>query len=282
MNEKYQTHWALPNGNTLIKTDKHKIEAKLLVGADGPFSKVAARFGIKHNLIPATQAYIKMEAPLHQAAMYFNPKWKELFGYVIPEGKNGICRVGLATKQHPNQAFETFLKILHVQPKQIIGRSGGVIPLGFPRRIAFRNTLLIGDSACMVKATTGGGIVMIATASKILITAIEKALHANDFSQEYLVKQYQRPIKNSIGLQLKIHYFIRLVVMALKNYDFNNFFKLYLGTNMGQVLSKNADMDFPLRVVRKLIRNKYFIRFLTHIFIRNWLLIPQFLHDIAL
>lgn len=123
---------------------------------------------------------------------------------------------------------------------------------------------------------------MIATATKYLVDAIEKSIRANDFSQEFLYKHYQRPVKKTIGLQLKIHYFIRLLVMALKNYDFNNFFKLYLGTNMGQVLSRNADMDFPLRLVRKLIRNRYFIRFLTHIFVRNWWILPQFLHDIML
>ena len=41
----------------------------------------------------------------------------------------------------------------------------------------------------------------------------EKALHKEDFSQRFLRKHYQRPIKRGLGVQLKVHYLIRLILM---------------------------------------------------------------------
>ena len=106
-----------PNKKILIKTSKHDIVAKIIVGADGPFSKVAKRYGIKNTMIPAVQARVKFNYDLNMTAMYFDQNWQELFGYIVPEGENGVCRIGLATSDHPNEAFRSFLKKIKVKNK---------------------------------------------------------------------------------------------------------------------------------------------------------------------
>jgi geranylgeranyl reductase family protein len=282
LGEKYLWHWILKDRTIKIKTDKRFLNAKVLIGADGAFSKVAARMGMKNNWIPATQALIQMKYDTTHAGVYFDSEWKELFGYVVPEGKNGICRVGVACSDHPNLALKKFLKILKISPSQIIAHQGGVIPFGFPRKIAFQNTVLIGDAACMVKATTGGGIIMIIAASKILAQALQKSLIKGDFSEKFFQKYYEGPIKRHLGLQLKIHYFFRMILMRLTKFDFNLFFKLYQTTDLHITIEKYADMDFPLPLLQQLLRNRPFIQFLLHIILSNWRLIPQFIHDIAL
>ena len=282
LGEKYQTHWALKDGRVRVKTDHFLIDANVIVGADGVFSKVAARIGVKNRWIPATQARVSMKVDVQQAAMYFDPDWKELFGYIVPEGKNGICRIGLAAQTKPNVAFAKFLKLIRISENTIINRQGGAIPFGFPRRIVFRNTLLLGDSASMVKATTGGGIVMITAAVKVLADAISKAAKRNDFSERFFQRSYEGPIKRHIGLELKIHYFLRLVIMHLTKFDFNLFFNLYQTTNFHKVVEQYGDMDYPLRMIQQLLRNRAFLLFIGHIILKNWMLLPQFIHDIAL
>jgi flavin-dependent dehydrogenase len=282
LGERYLQHKALKDGRVWIQTNKHIIIAHLIVGADGPFSRVAAQFGIKNKVIPAYQVRAKYEYDLNSTMMYFQPRWKELFGYVVPEGVSGICRIGIAASYHPKEAMQQFLTFLKVNPANIIDEQGGVLPFGFPRKIAFRNTVLLGDSAMMVKATTGGGVVMNLTAAKILADAVQKAMEKQDFSENFLVKNYQRPIKRTIGIDLKVHYFIRMLLMRLKPYDFNHFFKLYHKSDFKAIIQQYADMDFPVKLFQKLIVNKYFIRYLVHIAFRNWRLIPQYLHDIAL
>jgi geranylgeranyl reductase family protein len=282
LGERYLTHYGLKSGHALVITSKRKISCKLVVGADGPYSRVAARLGIKNQTIPAYQVRARMPYDPHKTMMHFDPKWRELFGYVVPEGVNGICRIGLATKSKPKVAMEHFLKYLNVTPSQIVDEQGGVIPYGFPRRFAFRNTILLGDAAVMVKATTGGGVVMLLSAAKILTETIARSLATGDYSEAFLKKSYEHPVKRTLGLELKLHYFIRLLLVRLKRQDFNRFFRLYYSTDLKDIIHQFADMDFPLRLFKKLLQNRHFIRFMLHIAFRNWTLIPHFLHDIAL
>ncbi len=276
LGEKYVSHWGLPHDKILIKTSKHDIVAKIIVGADGPFSKVAKRYGIKNAMIPAVQARVKYNYDLNKTAMYFDQRWKELFGYIVPEGNNNVCRIGLATSSHPNKAFSTFLKKIEVDSSQIISKQGGALPFGYPKRFAFKNAVLLGDSACMVKATTGGGIVMLVSAAKILASVIDKSLKKNDFSQHYFRKNYEKPIKCSLGIELKLHFLIRLILMELKSEDFNRFFRMYLNSkDLHEIVKNYADMDFPLKLVGKLLLNREFMQIVFQLIIRNLSIIPK-------
>ncbi|MHA1473985.1 MAG: hypothetical protein ACTSQ5_02235 [Promethearchaeota archaeon] len=276
LGEKYISHWGLPNNKIYIKTSKHSIVAKIIVGADGPFSKVAKRYGIKNDMIPAVQARLKYKYNLDKTAMYFNPKWKELFGYIVPEGDNGVCRIGLATLDHPNKAFSFFLKKIEADPSQIISRQGGSLPYGYPKRFVFKNAVLLGDSACMVKATTGGGIVMLVSAAKILAPAISQSLEKNDFSQRFFRKNYELPVKRSLGIELRLHFLIRIILMELKSEDFNRFFRMYLNSkDLQEIVENYADMDFPLKLVAKLLFNREFMQFVFPLIIRNLQIIPK-------
>ncbi len=276
LGEKYISHWGAPNNKVFIKTSKHNIVAKIIVGADGPFSKIAKRYGIKNVTIPAVQTRVKFKQDLDKTAMYFHPKWEELFGYIVPEGENGICRIGLATLTHPNKAFRSFLKKIEADSSQIISRQGGALPFGYPKRFAFKNALLLGDSACMVKATTGGGIVMLVSAAKILAPAISKSLEKNDFSQRFFRKNYEKPVKRSLGIELKLHFLIRLILMELKSEDFNQFFRMYLNSkDLYEIIENYADMDFPLKLVGKLLFNREFMQFVFHLIVRNLHIIPK-------
>lgn len=292
--EKYVTHHLISKNDqekfgkiAVVQTNKRKILAKIVVGADGPMSKVARRFHIKNDYIPATQARIKMDYNTNATALYFHPMMKELFGYIVPEGDNGICRVGLGAKEKPNIAFKQFLKLLKVKKSDIISRQGGLIPFGFPKQFAFQNTVLLGDSASMVKATTGGGIVILISAAKKLAPAIEKALHHQNYDGIYLRKIYQHKIKRGfIGAQLKVHYFIRLLMIELKPYDYDYFSKLYEDTtrknSIKKIIDEYGDMDFPLKVTEKLLMNARFVRFLIHIIFHNLKLIPKYIKAILL
>jgi len=276
LGEKYISHWGLPNKKIFINTSKRGIVAKIIVGADGPFSKVAKRYGIKNDMIPAVQARVKYNYNLDKTAMYFDPKWKELFGYIVPEGNNGICRIGLATLDHPNKAFSSFLKKIEADPSQIISRQGGALPFGYPRKFTFNNAVLLGDSACMVKATTGGGIVMLVSAAKILAPVISKSLKINDYSQRFFRKNYEKPVKRSIGIELRLHFLIRLILMELKSKDFNRFFRMYLDSkDLQEIVVNYADMDFPLKLVVKLLFNREFMQIIFSLIVRNLHIIPK-------
>jgi len=117
--------------------------------------------------------------------MYFNPRWKELFGWIIPEGK-GIFRIGMACSQNLVKNFRFFLKKIKIKISQKIDQQGGLIPYGMMNKIAFNNMLLLGDSGCQVKATTGGGIINILTAAKYAANCIKKCIKIDNFSRKVI------------------------------------------------------------------------------------------------
>ncbi len=301
LQEKYISHWALKkkNGNSsfnlaesriVIQTNKRNIKAKIIVGADGPFSKVAKRFKIKNTVIPATQARIRINYPKNQTSLYFHSDYKELFGYIVPEGKDNICRIGIASLKRPNYNFKRFLgRIKKYNPIKnsssrktyhFIDRQGGVIPFGFPKHIAFQNTVLVGDSACMVKATTGGGIVMLVSAAKILSISIKKAILLDNYSKMFFINEYEKPIQKTIGRELKIHYLIRLLLLRLNSKEFNDLFKLVQDPDIQKIIQNYADMDFPLLFVKKLIFKKAFLKYSISLFIKHFKIIGQFIKEI--
>ena len=133
------------------------------------------------------------------------------------------------------------MKLLKIQKEDILDTQGGLIPFGYPKKFVFNRVALIGDSACMVKATTGGGIIMILNAAKILTLAIKKSIKANDFSESVLEKNYEVPAKRTVGYNLKIHYFIRMVLSRFKREDFNMFFNLYSKTRLESDFATSMD-----------------------------------------
>jgi geranylgeranyl reductase family protein len=281
LGEKYIQFGYDTDGKIIVETNKRRIKCEILVGADGPKSKIGKAFGITHPIIFGLQQRVKYSMPLDIVRMYFDPRWKQLFAWVIPESDT-IARIGIGSKQDPVPLLKAIEKRLGIQQKDIIDTQGGTIPFGYPKRVAFNRVVLIGDSACMVKATTGGGIIMIINAAKILSLAIEKAVTQNDFSEKFLKNNYEIPVLRSVGYNLKIHYFIRLLLMRFKEDDFNKFFKLYTETRMANDLAVSIDMDYLTKVLPKLMKNWHMIRFALHILFRNWDLIPLFMTSAAL
>jgi digeranylgeranylglycerophospholipid reductase len=283
-NEKFKTYRKVKgnvkdtsNSGVIIFTDKHKISAKIIVGCDGPSSRIAELNGVKHNLIYGMQVRAKYNCSNNLTKMYFDPRWKELFGWVIPEA-NGICRIGMGCISSPAKNFNAFLESLQVSKENIVNKQGGWIPWGYIRRIAFDRTLLLGDAGCMVKATTGGGVVMLLIAAKTAKNAIKKAIETNNFTEKFLIHNYEKPLKKEIGVDLKLHYIIRLLLTRFSTEDYNRLFELYNNSKeLQKIIDRYADMDFPKRLVVKLVFNKDIVRFIFGMMRKNLNIIPELL-----
>ncbi|MGV9173126.1 MAG: geranylgeranyl reductase family protein [Promethearchaeia archaeon] len=278
LGEKFRNfHYRTRNGikRVVLETTKRKLSTSLLIGCDGPFSSVGNQLGIKNRNIYATQMRMHVKFAEDKALMYFDPRWKELFGWVVPED-NGICRVGLASAENPAQDYKFFLKALNLRSNKKIDAQGGAIPYGLMNECAFDHVILLGDSAGQVKATTGGGIVMLLTAAKIARNCIINAFQKHDFSKKFLKNHYQQLCKTTIGRELKMHFLIRLIFEHFDVGDYDTFFQIIKTTKIEDIISLYGDMDFPRQLVIKLLGNIHVIRFL----IRFWRKNPLFLFKI--
>jgi len=252
----------------LITTSKRAIITKILVGCDGPLSVVGRQLKIRNNVISARQIRIKGNFNEKEAVLHFNPAWKELFGWIVPEGNN-VYRIGLASSRKTMEKYNKFLKIIGINQETKISQQGGLIPYGLMKRNAFNNVLLLGDAACQVKSTTGGGIVMLLTAAKYAAICIKKCFNKRDFSRTIIRTFYEKPCKAAIGRNLKIHYIIRLLIENFREKDYDAIFKILKAHQIEEQISIYGDMDFPRTLVSKLLRNSLVLKFLLQFFIRN-------------
>ena len=277
LNEKFKNFTYCPeNWGKIIKvqTSKRELSTRLLIGCDGPLSSVASQLGIKNKVIYASQARVRASFNQDEAVMIFNSAWKELFAWIVPEGGN-VYRIGLACHKKPATKFNTLMNYLKLKEKNIINRQGGIIPYGMMNRLAFDNVLLLGDAAGQVKATTGGGIIMLLTATKYANHCIENCLKLNKFTQKYIRKWYEKPCYKAIGRQLKIHYILRILLEHFSAEDFSLLFKTVKSAKIEKLISIYGDMDFPLRMIFKLLQNMFILKFLFNFLIRKSLLIHK-------
>jgi len=254
--------------NVLITTSKRKIKAKLLIGCDGPFSTVGKQLGVQNKVIYASQIRIGGQFNQNEALMYFDPRWKELFGYIVPEGNN-VYRIGIASSSKPLLKLRLFLEKINMNFKEKIDQQGGIIPYGVMNKVAFDNVLLLGDAACQVKSTTGGGIIMLLTAAKYAAYCISKCIKLNNFTKPMIVKYYEKQCSNSIGKQLKIHFIIRMIIENFDIKDFDRFFQILKIKKIQKKISLYGDMDFPKLFLFQLLKNVFVLRFIFRYLFKN-------------
>jgi len=265
----------------LVKTSKRKLKAKMLIGCDGPLSSVIKTFGIKNKNIYAIQLRLKENFDENEVVMYFDHRWKELFGWIVPEGNN-VYRIGIASSKNTSKNFRLFLKKMNINLDQIINQQGGLIPYGLMNKLAFDNVLLVGDSAGQVKATTGGGIIMLLTAAKYAANCIKKCFKDNKFSRKQIKKYYEKPCKLQIGKELKIHYIIRAFLEKFTYKDFEKVFQIIKTSEIENLISVYGDMDFPKTLIFKIFKNPWFFPFVIKFLLKNPTLLIKALYIIKL
>jgi len=143
---------------TSVVTDHGAFEARVVIGADGPRSRVAASIGLPWPVSAPAMSEV-FDGPFDDIThMYFGNLAPGGYAWVIP--KRGCANVGLGTWQHFRgrlpDLFHRFTDRLHLPRRHGVG---GYVPVQGPVRCTVRgNALLVGDAAGHVMATNGGGI----------------------------------------------------------------------------------------------------------------------------
>jgi flavin-dependent dehydrogenase len=141
--------------------------ADCVIGADGPASLVAERFGFPkiRSYVASMQGDFAYECDdARQTELYLSSRdFPGFFGWVIPKNESE-AKIGLGVSlpgHHPLAHYRRFLARLGVKAKPSHEFSA-VIPTSVRRKTAMRagsrSILLAGDAAGQVKATTGGGV----------------------------------------------------------------------------------------------------------------------------
>ncbi|MBI2133583.1 NAD(P)/FAD-dependent oxidoreductase [Candidatus Woesearchaeota archaeon] len=241
----YTSHVYLENRNgkarirNLKTEEEFETEYSMLIGADGPASKVAKNNGMYGNrtLYLGLQATAKHD---NDNVIDFYPG-EQGIAWVVPESGSTV-RIGVASTTGISDYFNTFCKKIMGEEysEKIIEKQAGPIPLYKPDiKTSKEDVYLVGDSATMVKATTLGGVMQSHLAAKALARSIIER------------KDYENEWRKVIGRDLWLHLMMRKAMDKFKEKDYNYLVNIFKKDSNRKILEEN-DRDFPTKFMLKL------------------------------
>lgn len=157
------------DGN-VAKTSDGDIRYKVLIGADGPGSKVARSLGLQRNQnpYPAVTAQVKGDFEPYMY-MFFGDIAPGAYSWIIPKGNRANVGVGFSPKFANGTLAEYFDKFAEkrgfTDHSKLEGKfvpSEGPIP-----KTVSGNGMVVGDAAGQVISVNGGGIPLAMIAGRI-------------------------------------------------------------------------------------------------------------------
>ncbi len=190
-----------------VKFRDGEASGKIIVGADGIFSKTASLLGLERQRIAVcAQYHIKGIRTLPQTCEIFFDTNYAPGGYVwiYPTGEDS-AKVGMGftnSRGSPRQRLDAFIRR---NAAQLTGRKTeyitGALPIGGLReKLVFNNVLLVGDSAGMADPITGAGINNAMLAGEIAGKTIIDAFENDDMA---MLSRYELKVKKLLGRPLK-------------------------------------------------------------------------------
>ena len=159
---------SLRRDGTVRLSDGTTIEARAIIGADGPRSRVGRAIGqVNGALVETRQITVPLRAPHDATDIFLSAEVPGGYAWLFPKGE--VANLGLGVDPAWRKALKPRLAALHrrlqdegrVGP-EVLGRTGGAIPVGgilaMTGRLGSVPVLLAGDAAGLANPVTGAGI----------------------------------------------------------------------------------------------------------------------------
>ncbi len=145
----------------ILRTSSGILRPRVVVGADGPSSRVAHWAGLPGpmRMVVGFQATVVADVPPDTVEVFLGGALgRGSFGWSLPAGA-GQLNVGLVTERgrEGGALLQRFLAE-RFPNTEVLTRATGMIPLGMPSVCARDGVVLVGDAAGQVKPLSGGGL----------------------------------------------------------------------------------------------------------------------------
>ena len=232
-----------------------QVRARLLIGADGPASRVARAAGLhnKREVMAAFGGDISGYAARDGYVDLFvgSELAPRFFGWAIPTGPDTGRRGGATTLPHrPRKFFRNYFregapsKVLN--GAKLTARVSGLIPFGLREPAFADHVLLTGDAAGLAKPTSGGGIYTgLVSADAAAETAIA-ALEAGDLSAGRLAS-YQQKLRDRIAGELQLGARLRRAFLALDDVQLAEIIGMLGDPAVLAAIQRAGDLDYASR-----------------------------------
>lgn len=211
-----------------------EIKAKIVVGADGPESRVGRWGGLKTVIKPKNMesgiqfemAGVEMEDP-DCIEFYFGSVAPGGYAWIFPKGGD-IANVGLGIVNTvtDKSAYQHLLEFVEncpaTQNAQAVELNIGGDPVGgMLKELVEDNVMIVGDAAGHVNPLTGGGIITALEAGKYAGEVAAEAIKEGDCSKKRL-KEYEKICKKEIGDSFNKYFKTKEYMLSLSDEELDS------------------------------------------------------------
>lgn len=226
------------------------IKAKIVVGADGPESRVGRWAGLKTTLKPKNMescaqfemAGLKIEDP-SSIEFYFGSVAPGGYAWIFPKGDD-VANVGLGilTTETDKSAYKHLLEFVetcpatqNAQPLEL--NIGGDPVGGMHKKLVTDNLMIVGDAAGQVNPLTGGGIISAMQAGTYAGEVAAAAVREDDFSEDNL-KKYQDRCEENIDRTFKRDLKVKEYLLSLSDEELDSIAEAFQDIEMENINTK--------------------------------------------
>lgn len=186
--------------------EKRAIKSKVIIGADGVHSTMARWLGLPPvKTIVALQYEVVISSPQNHADVFFHRDYEGGYAWFFQKGKTANVGVGVIPLKRSLllNLIAKFIKYIidskNLSSLEIVGKTGGSIPCGKPRKTVFGNNLLVGDAAGHAHPITGAGILHAVIGGEIAGRVAAEAVRRGDLQS---LENYENEWRETFGKSL--------------------------------------------------------------------------------
>ena len=236
--------------SAICRGEPLKIEAPLIIGADGVESKVARWAGIDTTMKPedimVCAKFQVLDAGIDQEYCEFffgNEMAPGGYVWIFPKG-GCLANVGIGIQGsqsgsgEPIRLLKRFMRSKMPGAKILQMVAGGIPTSGPIKTTTSDGIMLVGDAAHQSDPLTGGGIINAMRAGVIAGKVAGKAVSSEDVSMAAL-KEYEDRWRSSVGKQIEKGYHAKKFFLKLTDEDLNHL----AGSLQGKDVSRMNTQD---------------------------------------
>ncbi len=177
------------------------------------------------------------------------------FSWVIPSVK-GYAKIGMLVKSKPVDCLKNFMNSDLIS-KRVKSWDGVMkcspVPIKPIQKTYYERTLIVGEAAGQVKATTGGGIYFGLLCAEIAAQTVINSFKNNNFTEEYL-KIYEHKWKEILSTELKAGLVLRNIFSKFSDKQIDKLLDLAKRDGIMPII-KNAGFDWHKDIIYYLINH---------------------------
>ncbi len=249
-----------------VKNDKNsELNGKAFIIAEGSRCRLSGSLNFpivkKSSKYPAFQYEVSgLDIEENVVEMFYGKKIAPgFFAWIIPLG-DGRARIGLASHNKSKTRLESLMNHHKIISNRMRGAKierslGGIVLIGMPiTKMVIENAVVVGDAAGMVKATTGGGVILGGMTARVAGRITAEAL-LNEENMTQMLAQYDKRWRAMVFRELQMMNLAQRALSSLDDKGIDSIVKDATSKGLLDVVRREGDMDLQGRVIARLLKD---------------------------